>query len=42
LYEATGDGKYLNGVNQFLDYAIKQAPRTPKGLVRLGDWGSLR
>jgi hypothetical protein len=42
LYEATGDSKYLTGVNAFLDFVLYQAQKTPLGLVYISEWGSLR
>jgi len=42
LFEITGNEKYKSSLDKFLDYVIKKAPKTPKGLVHLGDWGSLR
>ena len=42
LYELTGDSKYQNKVEQFIDYLFNGARYTPKGLIYIDTWGSLR
>ncbi|CAG0886958.1 unnamed protein product [Darwinula stevensoni] len=41
LAEITGNEKYSVAVEAFCNYVINEAPRTPKGLVFIQDWGSL-
>ena len=42
LAEVTGDEKYMTAVQAFCDYVVYEVPRTPKGLVFILEWGSLR
>jgi hypothetical protein len=42
LYEATGAARYLQNVNNYVDYLLNTALKTPLGLVYLDDWGTLR
>jgi hypothetical protein len=38
----TGDAKYVGPATAFCDWVINQAPRSPKGMVFLSEWGALR
>ena len=40
LYALTWNDKYLEAVDTFIDYLLYEAPRTPKGMIYLTDWGS--
>nr|AMH40377.1 glycoside hydrolase family 9 [Peruphasma schultei] len=42
LYKQTKDDKYKQRLISFCDYNINSAQKTPKGLIFLGEWGSLR
>ncbi|CBY11538.1 unnamed protein product [Oikopleura dioica] len=42
LAQLTSNSKFVNDFNQFANYIKNQAPRTPKGLVWLSQWGSNR
>jgi hypothetical protein len=42
MYELTGDAKYSNDVNTFVNYILNQAPYTPKGMIYIDMWGSAR
>lgn len=42
LYKLTQDNKYKENAEKFVDYLLNKAKRTPKGLVLLREWGSLR
>lgn len=42
LAKIDGSPQYINASQDFCDYMIDEAPRTPLGLVYLGEWGSLR
>ncbi|KAJ9588696.1 hypothetical protein L9F63_018010, partial [Diploptera punctata] len=42
LAKATQNSKYSNNVKSFCDYMINTQQKTPKGLLFVGDWGSLR
>lgn len=42
LYDITGDQRYLNAVNNFLNFLFNEAQYTPKGLIFIQQWGSLR
>nr|AOV94250.1 cellulase [Antipaluria urichi] len=42
LYKLTQDSKYTDRLKAMCDYVFNSTPRTPKGLIFLGDWGSLR
>ncbi|XP_037094013.1 endoglucanase 15-like [Pollicipes pollicipes] len=42
MYTLTKDSQYGDLVTQFCDWIVSGAPRTPKGLVWLNQWGSLR
>ncbi|CAG2117030.1 unnamed protein product, partial [Medioppia subpectinata] len=42
LAQLVGDKKYKTYVQQYCDWAVHKAPRTPKGLAFMGEWGSLR
>lgn len=38
----TGQETYANRLISFCDDAVDEAPRTPKGLMFIFEWGSLR
>lgn len=42
LFKLTKTAKYKNNAAKFTEYLLNEAPKTPKGLVFLNDWGSLR
>nr|CAD7401063.1 unnamed protein product [Timema poppensis] len=42
LYRLTKDATYSGRLTAYCDYTFNSAPKTPKGLIFLGDWGSLR
>ncbi|XP_063240587.1 endoglucanase A-like [Bacillus rossius redtenbacheri] len=42
MYKVTKDAKYKQRLVAYCDYNFNQAKKTPKGLIFLGDWGSLR
>ncbi|CAG2163280.1 unnamed protein product [Oppiella nova] len=42
LAQIVGDKKYKDYVQGYCDWAVNQAPKTPKGLAFMGEWGSLR
>ena len=42
LAQLTSNSKFVNDFNQFANYIKNQAPKTPKGLVWLSQWGSNR
>ncbi|KAF0293757.1 Endoglucanase E-4 [Amphibalanus amphitrite] len=42
MYQLTGDSSYGSMVTQFCDWVKNEAPRSPKGMVYLNMWGSLR
>ncbi|KAJ6643786.1 Endoglucanase E-4 [Pseudolycoriella hygida] len=42
LYETTHEEKYAKRIISFCDDTIDNTPRTPKGLVFIFEWGSLR
>ena len=42
LCEATSDNEYCKRVNDYASYMMNDAPYTPKGLLYLDMWGSLR
>jgi endoglucanase len=42
LLEQTGNAKYMGCVQKFIDYIQYQAQYTPKGLIYIDQWGTLR
>ncbi|CAG2176250.1 unnamed protein product [Oppiella nova] len=42
LAEVTGDQKYKTLAQTFCDWIVNTAPKTPKGMVYLDQWGTLR
>lgn len=42
LAKLTGDPEYVNAATNFCNYVRNSATRTPKGLIWLTEWGSLR
>ncbi|XP_076049348.1 endoglucanase A-like [Oratosquilla oratoria] len=42
LAQLTNETKYKKAITSFCDYIINDKPRTPKGLVYISQWGSLR
>ncbi len=42
MFELTGDAKYKACVDSFMNYLLYQAQYTPKGLIFIQEWGSLR
>jgi len=42
LAKIDGGTQYTNAAKNFCDWVVNQAPKTPKGLVWLSQWGSLR
>lgn len=42
LARVTGDQLYKDAAEEFCDYIINEVRRTPKGLVFISEWGSLR
>lgn len=42
LAKIDGSDQYLNAARAFCDWFVYDAPRTPKGLVFISLWGSLR
>ncbi|ODM94862.1 Endoglucanase E-4 [Orchesella cincta] len=42
LAKVDGSNKYVNAARTFCDWVVDQAPKTPKGLVFISQWGSLR
>jgi hypothetical protein len=42
LAKIDGGSQYVNSAKTFCDWIVNQAPKTPKGLVWLSEWGSLR
>ncbi|KAF0300354.1 Endoglucanase E-4 [Amphibalanus amphitrite] len=42
MYQLTGESSYGSMVTQFCDWVKNNAPRSPKGMVYLNQWGSLR
>ena len=42
LFEATSASKYENAIDTFLSYVMNEAQYTPKGLIFIDQWGSLR
>ncbi|OXA46991.1 endoglucanase E-4 [Folsomia candida] len=42
LYQTTGRAEYGQKLISYCDWVVDQAPRTPKGLLFLSEWGSLR
>lgn len=42
LYAATQDSKYATAVDNFVGYVMNEADYTPKGLIYIDVWGSLR
>jgi endoglucanase len=42
MAKLTGEDQYKQQATQFCDWVVDQAPKTPKGLVHLDQWGALR
>jgi endoglucanase len=42
MAKLTQNQTYRQQAEKFCNYVVRQAPRTPKGLVFLGTWGALR
>lgn len=42
MADITKDAKYLDHTKQFINWAMKSAKKTPKGLVWISEWGSNR
>lgn len=42
LAKVDGSQKYVDAAKKFCDWAVNEAPRTPKGLIFFSAWGSLR
>lgn len=42
LAKIDGSSTYVNAAKSFCDWVVYSAPKTPKGLVFLSQWGSLR
>jgi endoglucanase len=42
LLELTGNKKYKRCAKKFVDYILYQAQYTPKGLIYINQWGTLR
>ena len=42
LYEATSASKYESAIDAFMAYIMNEATYTPKGLIFIDVWGSLR
>ena len=42
MADITKDAKYLDYTKQFINWAMKSAKKTPKGLVWISEWGSNR
>ena len=42
LFEATSASKYESAINAFVTYVMNEAQYTPKGLIFIDKWGSLR
>ncbi len=42
LAKIDGSTQYVNAAQAFCDWVVNTAPRTPKGLVFISQWGSLR
>lgn len=42
LAKVDGSQKYVDAARSFCDWVVDQAPKTPKGLVFISEWGSLR
>ena len=42
LYELTGSSKYEQALDDIIDYILYGAQYTPKGLIFIDVWGSLR
>jgi len=42
LAKVDGSQKYVDAARSFCDWVVDQAPKTPRGLVFLSQWGSLR
>lgn len=42
LAKVDGSVQYVNATREFCDYFVYDAPKTPKGLVFISLWGSLR
>jgi len=38
----TGEAKYVQPATAFCDWVVNQAPKSPKGMVFLSEWGALR
>jgi hypothetical protein len=42
MAKITGQANYRQQAETFCNYIVRQAPKTPKGLVFLSQWGALR
>jgi len=42
MYQLTQDATYAGPVQGFCDWCISGAPRSPKGMIFINEWGSLR
>jgi hypothetical protein len=42
LAKLTNKQQYKDSIKGFVDYLINDQQKTPKGLLFLGEWGSLR
>ena len=42
MAQLTGEQIYIDAAKAYCDFVVYDAPRTPKGLVFLSEWGSLR
>jgi len=42
LAKLTNKQEYKDPIKDFVDYLINEEQKTPKGLLFLGEWGSLR
>jgi endoglucanase len=42
MAKATNNQTYRQQAERFCNYVVRDAPKTPKGLVFLGNWGALR
>lgn len=42
LYDITRDNKYKTAVNNIVDQILNKSKYTPKGLIFIQNWGSLR
>lgn len=42
LARIDGGTRYITAASAFCDWAVNTAPKTPKGLIFISEWGSLR